>query len=427
MAVDRFLGPYHASQIVDYATKCPYAFKLQNVEQLPEQYRHGKALLGDVVHFLLEAYHRGEHSGAGIDDNPDLNVWEYWREVLKAQWDDLIERGNPRYPERSMLPMYWGRVKAIGGSREMERGEFEEKWLPKAVQWLVEYTSQAFNWEWHNKKGPETILLEIGYRLNLVDDKGKGGYVVLGRFDQIRKHYSLETVPRSLRDQERIRPGGMAELHERLKKRGYLLELSDWKSGKDRPIYWSQKDPWVTFTKQYQPRLYALGLAEGEIGSIDRVVVKSGVAEEVFTPIRRFGEMPDFYTWHHLPGYERRQKGDRNPLYKGRRFKAGTEPVDLYQDGKAPGDLMDADPRVATLIRPHDLEATRKDVRRVIASIRLNQFFRAPGQFTCTSCRFTRECEQDLDKPILDSKFFAQFDEDDYFLDDEPAQQETEA
>lgn len=419
MAVNRFLGPYHASQLVNYATNCGYAFRLQNIENVAEAHRHGKALLGDVVHFLLEGFHTGQFPGPGLSEDDDRDTWAYWSDLLEATWKELCDSGNPRYPERNGLPLYFGRIKDGYGSRQLERHEFEAMWMPKATQWLVEYTSRPYNWEWvkqegHDHKGPQSLLLEVGYQLFV------GDYEILGRFDQIRRHYSLETVPASLFDQERIRPGAREELVARLKKKGHLTELSDWKSTKDKPIFRSQNDPYVVFNKTYQPRIYALGLAEGTLGEIERAVIRPGLAEEKFVPSKPFGEMPDFYTWHWLPGYERRTRGDRNPQHKGKRFKAGTEPADLYVDGRAPGDPVEADPRFSVLIRPFDLEATKKDIRRVIAAIRLGQFYRAPGQFTCTSCRFTRECEQDLEQPILDKKFFDAFSEEDYFEEERP-------
>lgn len=403
----RFLGPYHASQLVDFTTRCPYAFKLQYVEGAPEAWRHAKALLGDVVHYVLEQFHKPDEPEA----KSQLSTPDGVKEAVYQTWDWLVEKGNPRYPDRQQLPMYWGRVREGDGSRPMTRREFEDAWLEKAVGWVNEYVCQPFNLD--SETGVQTTAVEVSYSLSLGNPKNP--YQILGRFDQIRQHFTLKTLPQSLRDQEQLRPGTMAELDRRLHQNGYLLEISDWKTTKDRPVFATQRDPWVVMSKEYQPRLYALGMAKGSIGELNREVVDGRVAEE-FVPEYEFGRAPDFYSWHWLPGYGRRQKGERRVQYKGARFtEKNPEPTDLYVPGKAPGDYTLPDPRIAILFSETDLVSVEKDVRRAIAAIRLGQYYRAPHKNNCTCCKFTRECAMDMEVPLIDAQGLASipFDEED--------------
>ena len=400
----RFLGPYHASQLVDFTTRCPYAFKLQYVEGAPEAWRHAKALLGDVVHYVLEQFHKPTEPGA----EQQLGTPQGVEEAVRQTWDWLVEKGNPRYPDRQQLPMYWGRVREGDESRPKTRREFEDEWLGKAVDWVNEYANQPFNQD--TAAGAQTTAVEISYQLSLGDPKKP--YQILGRFDQIRQHYTLDTIPKSLRDQEGLRPGIIEELSRRLMEKGYLLEISDWKTTKDRPIFATQRDPWVVMSKEYQPRLYALGMARGTIGDLERKF-ENGVVTEEFVTQHEIGMAPDFYTWHWLPGYSRRSKGERRPAYKAARFtEKNPEPSDLYLPGKAPGDYLLADPRISILFSESDLVAVEKDVRRAIAAIRMGQYYRAPSKNNCTCCKFTRECAMDMEIPLIDAQALSAMDYD---------------
>lgn len=403
MSAKRFMGPYHATHIANYI-RCPYAFRLTQVERLPDTFRHAKAIIGDALHFILEAHHMNRIEGKWKNlGDPDIA-----RPYFLATYEHLVANGNPRYPERTGLPVRYGRLKEKDHegrtvSRDYSAEEFATLWFEKAVQMLTGYIRADFNRE--EKGVVETGEVEIGFELVIARDKKrtKDGYRMQGRIDQLRRHYTMETIPRSLYDFDRTTPGAIEELKRRLDERGFLLELSDWKTGKDRPIYPSQADPFVVFRLLYQHRIYALAILEGQIGNLIRDVDGTKVIETLEQPAE-IALLPDFITWHWLPGYVGRDRGDRQPQYKNKRFKAGEEPGDLYLPGRAPGDPMDPDPRYSVVMYPEDVEAVRKDIRRVLGAIRLNQFFRAPGAFSCTSCQVTRECRADQETPILDNK-----------------------
>lgn len=403
MAQSRFMGPYHATDIANFI-KCPYSFKLTRVEGLPETHRHAAGIVGDAIHFILEALHVGKLDGTRWENLEDPEVAEQY---FLATFNWLVENGNPRYPERSQLPIRWGRKRekdATGEkvSRPVTPEEFMEKYTPRAVQMLTGYKQAPFNGDIEGKC--ETSGVEIGFEL-VVARQNKSlsdGYHLMGRIDQLRKHYTLDTIPASIRDFDRLHPGAMDALRERLDKNGYLLELSDWKTQKDAPIFRNQKDPFVAFMRMYQHRIYALAIAEGECGEIRREVDMNGKVTETLLDPYEIGQMPDFITFHWLPGYIRREKGERSPEWAGRRAKKGE--VVQYLPGKAPGDPMEPDPRYAIVVIERDLEAVRKDIRRVLGSIRLNQFYRNPGPFSCTVCQVAEECEFDMDVPKIRPK-----------------------
>ena len=397
----RFMGPYHATDIVDFASNCKYAFKLTKVEGIPISHQHAKALLGTALHYVLEALHCNAIPHGWDDLTDGGNAGDF----LHFVWEKMVKGGDPRYPDRADLPIHWGRVVEVpGSSRGLTRAEFEQKWLPKATEMIIGYAMQPWN---HERKGiVETKHVEVGYELLITPHKKtkRDAYRIVGRWDIVRAHYSMDTIPRSLWDYERHYPGTIQELERRLKANGVLLEMADWKSGKDRPVYASQANPFVAFKREYQPRIYSLGMRDGRIGELTRVVDEDNklIGEELLNPVS-IGTMPDFYSWHWLPGYAVRDKSIRDPKYKGQRFgKANPAPGDLYI--KKAGERLEMDPRYAVMITEEDMEMTRRDVIRVIGSIRLNQYYRSPGKFTCTMCKVERECSQDLETPLVDTK-----------------------
>lgn len=392
-----FEGPYHASHLVEYTSHCPYAFKLRHIENAPERWRNAKALLGDAVHYVLERIHELEGTEHQIPEDCPVDVAD---RLLAEVWPWLVQNGNPRYPERAGLPVFWGRRMRGPLSEVMTQADFEGEWWRRACDWIAGYASKRAN---RNTGASRTTDVEVGFRLLLGDRPGaKTGYPVLGRFDQIREYVSMEDIPQSLYQMDRFHPGVISELKARLGRNGKLVELSDWKTIRERPIFMKQADPWVTMKREYQPRLYSLAMAEGEIGEIQRTLEPDGSAREEFISHYAPGRAPDFYTWHWLPGYQPREKGNRREQYKGKRFTASNpEPSDLYEPLEAPGDPLMADPRISVIVYEKDLEATRKDVRRVIAAMRMGHYYRVPGKYTCTCCRFTEECALDMDVPLI--------------------------
>lgn len=386
------------------------------VEHYPATHNHAKAILGDAIHFIIEAYTNGELNGHWRNLHDASVAHDYLERVFLH----LCRHGNKRYPERANLPIRYGRRKfndpttGERTSEEIPEQDFLNEWIHKGASMLVGYATRPFN---KDEEGvAKNHLIEVGYELMVrsahrskKQTKGSGIYTMVGRMDQLRYHYSLDKLPESLWEQG-VDP---EELKFRLEKKGRLLELSDWKTTKDSPVFPSQFDPYVVLKKNYQLRAYALACAEGNLGDLQRSVAEDGTITEILVDGTVLGEKPDIMTYHWLPGYLPRRQGLRTAEWRNRRAKKGE--VIQYIPGKAPGDPQVWDPRYSVLVTDDLLESFRKDGVHTMGSMRMGVFPRNPGSMTCTSCKVAYECERDMEAPILDPNHLATLVEvDDY-------------
>ncbi len=388
------MGPYHVTDIEKWL-RCGYMFKLENVEHAPESHRHAKGIGGDTVHFVLEAWHKRQ------DELRQLlkEDFSYALDYVTRTYEKIEREGNPRYPERSDLPVFYGRDRKK--EREITRDEFMAEWMEKYATMVVGYCSSPWN---QDTELLETAEVELGYLLELnAAKKAKAkAYKIPGRMDLIRIHKSMRHLPAWLMHYDEQVPGSWDLLQQRLDEKGYLIELCDWKTGKDAPIVKNHRNPFVVFQRLYQHRVYALAMRDGEVGDLHREVAEDGTVNEWIENGRTIGRLPDISTWYWLPGHLPRKRGVKTPAWSGRRAKAGETPE--YVPGKEPGAPMEADPRFSMVMTDRFAEAGRKDAITAMAAMRMGQFPRQPGIFSCTSCRVVRECDQDLDKPLLDRK-----------------------